>query len=355
VSPTFTLKNEAKHLEIAYFYTLINASPLFRVDSILYEQSYQENKMNRIERVLAALKSGPVDHVPTSFWFHFSGNHIGGRRMARAHIDYYQKCQPDFIKVMNDNPYYMPNTLPAIEEASDWARLEKVPPAAALFQAQLDGLKILKNKLGDEVLFVTTIFSPYNYGQKISRDQVHKHIKENPEAVKQGMQVIAESLADFSLACIETGAAGIYYSAQAGGAETFTAPEHLEFIKPFDLAVLKAVDGKAPFNLLHICSEKTHFDNYKDYPADAVNWAVTLDGQLSLSEGRKFFNKPVVGGLDNNGALMTGPEEAIRKAVSDVIDETGREGLLLGANCTVPSDINLENLISARSEAISIA
>ena len=311
--------------------------------------------MNRIERVLAALKNEPVDHLPTSFWFHFTGNQIAGKRMAKAHIDYYRKCQPDFIKVMNDNPYYMPNTLPVIEQASDWARLEKVPPTAAGFQSQLDGLRILKDKLGDEVLFVTTIFSPYNFGNKISRDQVEKHIKENPNAVKQGMQVIAESLADFSLACIEAGAAGIYYSAQAGGEEIFSAQEHLEFIKPFDLVILNAVDGKAPFNLLHICSEKTHFDNYRDYPADAVNWAVTLPGQLSLSEGKKFFNKPVVGGLDNNGVLVSGPEDAIRKAVKDVIEETGREGILLGANCTVPSEINLDHLISARSEAVSLA
>jgi len=310
--------------------------------------------MNRIERVLAALKNEPVDHVPISFWFHFPGNHIAGRRMAEAHIEYYRKCRPDFIKVMNDNPYYMPATLPVIENPSDWTRLEKAPPTAAGFQAQLDGLRILKKELGNEVLFITTIFNPYNYGNKISRDQVKKHIREKPEAVKQGMQVIAESLADFSLACIEAGAAGVYYSAQAGGEEIFTAEEHREFIKPFDLVVLKAVAGRAPFNLLHICSEKTHFENYQDYPADAVNWAATLPGQMRLSEGKKFFNKPVVGGLDNNGVIVSGPEDAIRQAVRDAIDQGGREGLLLGANCTVPSDIDLNNLIVARAEAVSI-
>ena len=78
--------------------------------------------MNKIERVLAALRGESVDRVPASFWFHFPATQRAGHAMAQAHLDYYRAADPDFLKVMNDNGYALTG-VEAIRTPGDWRKL----------------------------------------------------------------------------------------------------------------------------------------------------------------------------------------------------------------------------------------
>ena len=160
----------------------------------------------------------------------------------------------------------------------------------------------------------------------------------------QGLAAIGESLAEFALACIEeVGAAGIYYSAQGGEADRFTEEEFLNYIKPADLSVLKAIEDKGEFNLLHICKDHVRLNLYEDYPAHAVNWAATKNN-LDLKEGRELFKRPIVGGLGDRGIIVDGSAEEIQAAVQAVITDFGTQGLMIGADCTLPTEIDVNNI-----------
>ncbi len=303
--------------------------------------------MNKIERINAVLSGEKPDRIPVSFWFHFPGDKIAGEAMAEAHLEYYRACSPDFIKVMNDNRYDMPDDMPVIEKPEDWIRLPKNPVSSANYQKQISGLEVLAEKLDGEACFITTIFDPVATGNYISKKQVINHLRENPGATMKGLYAIAESLAEFTVACIGAGAAGIYYSAQAGGVEKMSREEHLRYMKPLEMLIWDAVSAKGSFNILHLCGPGMYFHNYRGYPFDVVNWAVGEPGNLTIAEGMEFFKRPVCGGLDNNGVIVSGPEQAIGKAVSDILDEAGETDFILGANCTVPQDISWENLRTA--------
>jgi uroporphyrinogen decarboxylase len=300
--------------------------------------------MNKIELINAVLAGEKPQRIPASFWFHFPKEKIEGKAMAEAHLEYYRACDPDFLKVMNDNRYDMPPDMPIIEKPEDWARLPKNPVTAPNYQKQISGLKILADKIKHEAYFITTIFDPMATGNYISNRRVIDHLRENPIATMKGLYAIAESLADFATACIETGAAGIYYSAQAGGVQKMTRDEHLRYMRPLEMMIWDAACAKGRFNLLHLCGPGIYFENYHRYPFDVVNWAVGEPGNFSISEGKDFFKKPVCGGLDNNGAIVTGTKEAITQAVHKVLAKGGKNNFILGANCTVPSDINWSNI-----------
>ncbi|HVQ61161.1 MAG TPA: hypothetical protein VMS53_03675, partial [Burkholderiales bacterium] len=70
--------------------------------------------MNKIERVVRALKGDETDRPPFSFWYHFGLQHMAGRKYAEAQVDFYRAFDVDFIKVMNDYPYPMPSGLDAL-------------------------------------------------------------------------------------------------------------------------------------------------------------------------------------------------------------------------------------------------
>lgn len=299
--------------------------------------------MNKIERVRAALASQPVDRVPASFWFHFPPAQAHGEASVKAHLDFYRRSNVDFLKIMNEHPY---RGNVEIKTPADWKQLRPAPLSSPFYQGQLDEIKRIVDEIGGECLTVTTIFGPFSSGNHAGNNLVTEHMKEDPAAVSQGLATIGESLAEFAQACIEAGAAGIYYSAQGGEAERFSEETFLAYIKPHDLTVLKAVENQGEFNLLHICKDNIRLHCYEDYPAHAVNWAATKNN-LSLLEGRALFQRPIVGGLGDRGLIVDGPHQAIQAAVREIIADFGSTGLMIGADCTVPTDIEVSNIRAA--------
>ncbi len=298
--------------------------------------------MNKLERVRNALNGDRVDRVPASFWFHFSSDRARGRAAVDAHIDMFKKSGVDYLKVMNEHPYE-----PGLEirTPDDWGRLRPAPLSSPFYQNQLDELRRILDAIDGECLVLTTLRNPLQAnGRDTAGKLATEHLKSDPHAVSTGLAAIAESQAQYALACLEAGAAGIYFSAK-GGEETgrFTEDEFQEYLKPHDLTVLCAIEGKGEFNLLHICGESIRLPLYADYPAHAVNWAVTKN-RLGIAEGRALFARPVVGGMDNRGIMVNGSPAEIRAEVHRVIREAGDRRFLLGADCTFPTDIDVDRL-----------
>jgi uroporphyrinogen decarboxylase len=172
---------------------------------------------------------------------------------------------------------------------------------------------------------------------------VTEHLKTDPDSVHQGLAAIADSLAEFAVACVDAGAAGIFYSAQGGEQDRFTEEQFLNYIKPHDLTVLDAIRDHGEFHLLHICKDHVRLPLYADCPSHAVNWAATKNN-LNLQDGRELFKRTIVGGLGDRGIVVDGSPGAIKSAVQQVIADFGTEGLIVGADCTLPTDIDVKNI-----------
>jgi uroporphyrinogen decarboxylase len=93
------------------------------------------------------------------------------------------------------------------------------------------------------------------------------------------------------------------------------------------------------------------YRDYNDY-ADVVNWGV-YEAPMSLSEGKKLFpNKCILGGLKNHGGvLQNGTKNEIETEVHGIINDFGRKGFILGADCTIPNDTDMERLKTAINAA----
>ena len=150
--------------------------------------------------------------------------------MARRYIEYYRATDLDIMKVMNDTGYRPIGSF-LVERARDWLRLEPTPLDDERFQKHLEGLKLIVDTLGEEVLIMTTAFNPYNQAAAIIRASsperygtfhdacrgLVEQAQEAPEAVIFGLRTISGDLARFYRACVtEAGIDRIYYSAQGG-------------------------------------------------------------------------------------------------------------------------------------------
>jgi uroporphyrinogen decarboxylase len=303
--------------------------------------------MDKIERVRGALEGKPVDRVPFSLFYHFSKPNFAGERMAKAHIEYYRSADPDFLKVMNDN-YYSPPGLRGLKKPSDWRALRPAPPSSKCFQDQLSGLRKIVEVLGDETLVITTVFNPFHDADGMSDWTASSQLAEYPEAVDEGLSTVADSLSSFAKACVEAGAHGIYFAAHGGGRGSHSRRDFEKFIKPHDLRVLSAAkDAGATFNVLHACGKDLRLGPYADYPSHAVNWA-PQSGNLSLREGRRLFNRTMMGGLDQAGPILTGTEKEVTQEVERAIDGVGDRGFILGAGCALARKVPPERILWVR-------
>jgi len=298
--------------------------------------------LNKIERVSSALRGAEVDRPPFSFWYHFGLQHQPGPKHAEAELDYYRAYDLDFLKVMSDYPYPLPDGIDAIATEEDWRRIEPVGPYSRCWTEQLSALSMIDDRLGREAMFIETIFSTWTIARRLARSGSLAVARERyPETLLAAMDAISTSLAGYAKQALMRGAAGIFLSLGAATDDVMTAQEYEIWGRPFDLKILEAVRD-APFNVLHIHGRRIHFDSLLDYPVSALNWSHFASAP-SLRDGRTRSGKTVLGGVDEATASHVSAPD-IGEQVDNVIREIGTRGLIVTPGCSVPTDTRERSL-----------
>ena len=301
--------------------------------------------MNKRDLLLSLLDSAkPQTTVPAAFFLHFDPSHHQGQAAVDKHMEFFRRTGMDFVKIQYERTF---PPLSQIQRPEDWRKM----PLYQLdfYDPQLQAVEGLVRAAKDEALVLVTLYSPFMCAAHTAGYNVlTRHIQEKPQAVKQGMQIITESLMIFVHRCIDLGVDGFYTSTEGGETDRFPDVSLFnECVKPYDLALMTEINRSCGFNILHICDYDGSYHDltrFLDYPGHIVSCPLNLGGQkLSLGEASRLFNRPVMGGLDRHGVLVTGGPRMIRDAVLDVLRSAPGK-FILGADCTVPSDISWDNL-----------
>lgn len=303
--------------------------------------------MNKRERVMAVIQGKQPDHIPSGFWLHFPSGYEYGKAAEDIHIDFFEKTGTDICKIMNEN--LLPQDF-SIKTAADWNHIKPFDKKADYIQRQLDLIKRITDRMAGEAVVLATIHGSaasishvLGSGTLYDRDKLLqvRHMRENPKGMRAAYASVTEILQYLAEESLRAGADGIYYAALGGETYGHTDEEFDEYIRPSDLAIMKAAEKRSCFNVLHICKDHIDLSKYADYPGEVVNWGVYSDN-LSLEEGRKLFpGRVVLGGLDDrSGVLVDGSFEQVKAEVENIIDGFGSKGFILGADCTLPTEID---------------
>lgn len=304
--------------------------------------------MNKRERVIAALEGRAADSVPVGFWYHFPEEEQKGQACIDAHIRFYRQTNQDFVKIMCDGYFGYPNeTLINMKCVKDLYNMKPLGKQHPFIREQVERAKAIVSELGKECCVFYNVFCPLSYFRlQLDWDKMMECIKEDCEAVKYACGVIAEDACALVDALInEAGCDGIYYCVQNAELFRFTKEEYYDIVRPFDLKVLDFANGLSKYNILHCCGwggDKNRIEVWKDYRAAAVNWAVYVE-EMPLAKGRAFFDTNcILGGFDNRkeGVLYSGEISEIQRQTRQLIEENGKCGFIIGADCTLSNDID---------------
>ncbi|TMB71125.1 MAG: hypothetical protein E6J43_00300 [Chloroflexi bacterium] len=326
-------------------------------------------KMTKNERVAAALKGDHVDAVPVSAWWHDFEREWLAHDLAEATLEAYRKYNWDFIKVNPRASYFgeafgakyapregrQPDLIePGVSAPEHLRRIERQDGRSGVWVEQLEALRLIAAGLEGEAPFMQTIFSPLATMSRItgSTKYVQRLMTENPGELLAALEPVAETLAAYSKASLDAGAAGIFFATvEWGSADVISIEDYNRFARPFDLKVLEAVKG-APFNVLHVCRDHNHLMHLRDYPVAALHWAWndTNPDHYEVHEGiRAEEERAVMGGVSQETMLSGTPRE-IKREASNAQASTCLRHHLLAPGCSIDPatpEANLRALVKA--------
>ncbi|HHV62271.1 MAG TPA: hypothetical protein GXX51_06505 [Firmicutes bacterium] len=324
--------------------------------------------MTGYERIMAAIKREPVDHIPV-----FPLAMTFAARYAR--VSYRDYCR--IPEVMVDAQITMARDLgfDAVHPTCDAAREAETLGAEVIYpeddvpspvapiitcdadlerlslpdlqgrnrmRDQIDTIKALKDRVGGELAVFGWVEAPFQLAAILSgvNDFMIKIVTE-PDHARRVIEFCAEISTQFGLAQIEAGADVIGVGDAV--ASLISRDHYLEFSLPYAAAVIRKLKERGVRVKYHICGDSNRLlDVLPRTGADIIN----LDSHVDLAVAKAVIGDRVcIKGNLPPVLLLNGTEEevvgAVRKCISAMGD--GR-GYIFSPGCEVPRDAPVGNV-----------
>ena len=316
------------------------------------------------QRIEACLTGGLIDRPPVALWRHFPVDDQSPDSLAAAVLNFQRDFDFDLVKVTPASSFCVKDwgavdewrgategtreyIQQVIHRAEDWERLPVLDPNNGFLADQISCLRQIVAQLGPEVPVVQTIFSPLAQAKNlVGREALLVHIRRYPQAVKEGLKIIAESTQRFIAEVHQLGVAGIFYAVQHAQYGLLSDQEYEDFGRWYDLQVLEPARDFW-LNILHLHGEEVMFDRFLDYPVAVINWH-DRETPPFLAEAQKRFSGVLCGGLRRWETMVLGTPEQVIAEARDAIMATGGRRFILGTGCVLPIISPRGNIIAAR-------
>ena len=283
-------------------------------------------------------------YTPAAFFLHFAPEYHAGTKAAQRHLEFFRATDMDFVKIQFEQTY---KPQPFLKTPADWAKLPLRPMED--YEPLLVAVREIVKAAKRDALILMTLYSPFMHaGHAATAPVLKRHLEEDPERVKKGLEILTEGQMRFVRACIREGVDGFYLSTQGSEKERYSSGETFaRYIQPSDLVAMQEVTRQCPFNILHVCDYVAPYANYDAvlrYPGQVVNANTRLTGgEMNAGAIAKAFGRPYMGGMDRHGVLVKGSEAEVRAEVRRVVKSAPRQ-FLLGADCTVAAETDWKRL-----------
>jgi uroporphyrinogen decarboxylase len=290
--------------------------------------------MNKIELVDRVLAGEAVERPPLSLWYHFGVQHGSGEDFAKTTLNYFNAYDFDFLKVMNDYFYPVPEGLEAVRTKADLRRLVRFDPARTQWVEQLKALAMIKEELQGRAYFIDTVFDPWqSLHRNLAAENMQHLMMNEPQELMEALEVVADNLIAYSKAAMAAGAAGIFLSIPAGK-EIVTREEFMTFVKPYAEKVLLGIKGLGPMTTLHVHGKTLWFDDAIGLPAPIINWWDRGPHGPSLQEVLARFPGCVMGGIDQT-IVARRTRAFLKNHVREGLELGGDRRFLLANGCSI--------------------
>jgi len=319
----------------------------------------------RIEMIMRG--EFPEDRAAASIWRHFYHRELDPDDFVASMLDYQKRYDWDFMKINPRASYHVQdwgNTLKwstdeflkhekltfAVNDYGDWEKLEVLKPSAPVLAEHLQSIQDIRKAVGPDLPLFMTVFTPISIARYLvgTNDKLVDHIKNAPEKVLIGLEIVTQTYEKYAEAIIDAGADGLFYATTHwASSDLLTRPEYEEFGKTYDLRVLNRVRDK--LNIFHVCASNNYLKELADYPADLINWDSSDPTNVPLDLAFEFLgDKTAIGGIDHTGWLKHAAPGEIGIEVEKIKARMTGKKFIFGPGCTIDPEVPAENIRALR-------
>ena len=292
--------------------------------------------MNKIKRMDTVLKGKAPDRPPVCMWYHFGNQHASGKKYAALVLEWFEHYDFDFLKLMNDYYYPMPEGLEELKSAADLGRLRRFDPEKSDWKQQLHAVKAIAAELQGKAYFIDTLFDPW---QCLLKSMAGEHladlVRTEPDALKRALDLVADNLISYSRKSIELGASGIFLS-MLGSRSEMPRELFLEFAKPPAMKLLAAIKDLGRMNVAHIHGSGLYTEDVLDFPVPILSWEDRKAGNPGLEEIKDRWPGVVMGGIDIDQVISVSTARC-RDNVRQGLRLGGKTRFILANGCSIPT------------------
>lgn len=315
--------------------------------------------MDKKERVFRALRGEATDRVPVTFCTHFENLEDN---TVKETVDWTNKSGVDLTHVGCDGFYALMSEKP-MQTIGDWLSFRPYKRQHPYVALQVDRTKRIVEALQNGTAVFCSAFTPmsnfkHTLGEAFHENQetvVMEFWNANRKEVLQILDVLEETNFILLEALSEAGADGVGISLQNAERWRFTKEDYQQYMMPYDERLLDFAKNHFPSHYVHLCSwgtentnESIYLDIYRDLEMNAVNWGVYQRNSMNMRDGRTFFKnaKAVLGGFDRStdGVLYKGTKAEIQRFTKALIRETGEQGFIMSADCSIAPNLPVEHI-----------
>ncbi|ADE56597.1 uroporphyrinogen decarboxylase family protein [Aminobacterium colombiense] len=319
--------------------------------------------MKPIKRIEALLEGKRLETPAINLWKHFPPYDEDPKMLIKKTIQFQERFHWDFVKVTYQGLFSIqdwgskikwptrdcewPNTCAgvgvvtdySIKNVEDWKKLHVLPMDEGSMKDTIDVAKGVIDHYKGEAPVVVTVFNSLTTAQKMSGDKMFIHMRQNPEAFREGIETITQTTINYVKELVNAGADGIFFASQLGNYDKMSVAEYETFGRPYDLSILEHAK-KMWFNIMHMHGNAPMFEMMSQYPVQALNWHDRLV-DIDLRKGRELCgDKILIGGVDEFTVLPNGSDDELKAQLLDALQQVSDGRIILGPGCCVPSSIN---------------
>lgn len=320
--------------------------------------------MNHRQRLNACLTGKTVDRVPVSLWRHFPVDDQDPNTLARSVLLFQQTYDFDFVKLTPASSFCVKDygvldewrgnpegtrdyTYYPVKAGPDWRKLKSLNPTTGALGNQLECLRLVKQGLPADTPLLQTIFDPLSQAKNlVGREALLVHMRQNPQELLAGLEILMNSTIKFIEACIQLGIDGIFFAIQHAQASLLTLEEFKTFVLPFDGYILEHVSSLW-LNVAHIHGKDLYFDHIPAKYISVLNWH-DRETYPTLAESKLKFSGAVCGGLRQWETLAYGRPADVTREAKDAMVSTSGDRFILGTGCVLPIIAPHANITAAR-------
>jgi Uroporphyrinogen-III decarboxylase len=321
---------------------------------------------SKMDRIMAVSKGEPADRPPISAWRHFPGHERNADQVSESMVAFQKKYDWDYVKINPRAVYYhevwgneydydhykdvVPTrTKHILSTAQDLKYIVKENEKKSIYDDQLKTITLIRKALGKDVPLFHSVFTPIGVMLNLCgersigryrespREQslLIEIIKEDPKNVHRALRVITESMEDYVSKIKAAGADGVFYAGLGMAREGFfTLQEWEEFVKPYDLQVLAAMDSSL-IKMFHTCGIYGNPQRFADYPIQILHWAESATGNPKIKDSQSWLGKIApMGGVDERFFGTHASEKIAAAAKQSIHDNIGKP-FVLAPECSV--------------------